>query len=160
VLGDSFLHVRKIDTEALGFDDEFLDLLAEEIGFFGFGGGGTLGDNGDGAGANFEEARVNEAGDDFVGGVGVDFELAAECADRGKFVTGAELTGDDGFRGGVDDLLVEGDAGLEIHVERDHACTITDRTADAMGFGDGGEMEEAEVRESRVCLAEVKLRSK
>jgi len=30
-------------------------------------------------------------------------------------------------------------------VERDHACTITDRTADAMGLRDAGEIEEAEV---------------
>lgn len=38
------------------------------------------------------------------------------------------MAGDDGFRGGVDDLFVEGDAGLEVHVERDYVCSMTART--------------------------------
>ena len=117
---DGVLHILKIDAEALAFDDEFLELLPEKIGFFGFGGGRALGDKGSGAGTNFEKAGVNEAGDDFMGGVGIDFELSAESADGGKFVAGTELAGDDGFRGSVDDLLVDGSAGFEVHVERDH----------------------------------------
>jgi len=35
----------------------------------------TLGDNGDRAGANLEEASVGKTGDYFVGGVGIDFEF-------------------------------------------------------------------------------------
>jgi hypothetical protein len=53
VLGDGFLHVLKIDAEALAFDNEFLELLFEEICSFGFGGRRALGDNGDTAGPNF-----------------------------------------------------------------------------------------------------------
>jgi len=120
VFGDGFLHVLKIDAEALAFDDEFLELLFEEIGSFGFGGGRALGDNGDRAGANFEEASIGETGDYFVGGVGIDLELSAEGADGRKFVPGTELAGDNGLGGGVNNLLVDGSAGLELYVKRNH----------------------------------------
>jgi len=86
VFCDGFLHVLKIDAEALAFDDKFLELLFEKICSFGFGGRRTLGDNGDRAGANLEEASVGKTGDYFVGGVGIDFELFAEGADGRKFV--------------------------------------------------------------------------
>jgi hypothetical protein len=112
VFGDGFLHVLKIDAEALAFDDEFLELLFEEIGSFGFRGRRALGNNGDRARANFEEARVGETGDYFVGGVGINLELSAEGADGREFVTGTELARDDGFGGSVDNLLVDGSAGL------------------------------------------------
>jgi hypothetical protein len=101
VFCDAFLHVLKIDAEALAFHDEFLELLFEEICSFGFGGRRALGDNGDRAGANFEEARVGETGDYFVGGVGIDLELFAEGADGRKFVARTELAGDDGLGGGL-----------------------------------------------------------
>jgi len=120
VLGDGFLHVLKIDAEALAFDDKFLELLFEKICSFGFGGRRTLGDNGDRAGANLEEASVGKTGDYFVGGVGIDFELFAEGADGRKFVARTELAGDDGLGGGVDNLLVDGSAGLEFYVKRNH----------------------------------------
>jgi len=120
VLCDGFLHVLKIDAEALALDDEFLELLFEEIGSFGFGGRRTLGDNGDRPRANFEEAGVGEAGDYFVGGVGIDFELFAEGADGRKFVPGTELAADDGLGGSVENLLVDGSAGLELHIKRNH----------------------------------------
>jgi hypothetical protein len=120
VFCDGFLHVLKIDAEALAFHDEFLELLFEEICSFGSRGRRALGDNGDRAGANFEEARVGETGDYFVGGVGIDFELFAEGADGRKFVARTELAGDDGLGGGVDNLLVDGSAGLEFYVKRNH----------------------------------------
>src|SRR6266436_7431467 len=112
VFCDGFLHVLKIDTEALAFDDEFLELLFEEICSFGFGGRRALGNNGDRAGANFEEASVGETGDYFVGGVGIDFELFAESVDGRKFVARTELSGNNGLSGGVNNLLVDGSAGL------------------------------------------------
>jgi hypothetical protein len=124
VSGDGFLHVREIDAEALALDDEFLEFMFEEFCFFGFGGGRALGDNGNRARASFEETGVDEAGDYFVGGVGIDFELPAEGADGGKFVTRAELAGDDGLRGGIDNLLVNGGAGFEVHVEGDHGGVL------------------------------------
>jgi hypothetical protein len=120
VFGDGFLHVLKIDAEALALHDEFLELLFEEVCSFGFTGRRALGDNGDRTGANFEEARFGETSDYFVSGVGIDFELSAEGADRRKFVARTELAGDDGLGGGVDNLLVDGSAGLEFHVKRNH----------------------------------------
>ena len=51
MLGDSFLHVLKINAEALAFDDEFLELLFEEICSFGSCGRRAFGDNGNRAGA-------------------------------------------------------------------------------------------------------------
>jgi len=120
VFCDGFLHVLKIDAEALAFHDEFLELLSEEICSFGFGGRRALGDNSDRAGAGFEEASLGETGDYFVGGVGIDFELFAEGAHGRKFVARTELAGDDGLGGGVDNLLVDESAGLEFYVKRNH----------------------------------------
>ena len=120
MFGDGFLHVLKIDAEAFTFDDQFLELLFEEICSFGFGRGRALGDNGHRTGANFEETGVGKTGDYFVRGVGIDLELFAEGTDGREFVTGTELARDDGFGGSVDNLLVDGSAGLELHVKRNH----------------------------------------
>jgi len=120
VFCDGFLHVLKIDAEALAFHHEFFELLSEEICSFGFGGRRALGDNGDRAGADFEEASFGETGDYFVGGVGIDFELFAKGAHGRKLVTRTELAGDDGLGGGVDNLLVDESAGLEFYVKRNH----------------------------------------
>ena len=120
MFGDGFLHPRKIDAEALALDDKFLELLFEKIGSFGLGGGRALGDNGNRARANVEEAGVGKAGNYFVRGVGIDFELSAEGANGGKFIPGTELPGYYGFGGSVDNLLIDGQAGLELHVKRNH----------------------------------------
>src|SRR5258708_5440183 len=69
------------------------------------------------AGMGFEQAFGDEVGDDLVGGVGVDLEFFAEGADGGEGVSGAELAGDHGLLGGVDDLLEEGDAYAEWDAE-------------------------------------------
>jgi hypothetical protein len=68
---------------------------------------------------DFEKAGIDEAGDDFVRGVRVDFEVPAKSADGGEFVARVELTGDDGFRGRVDNLLVDGQTGFEVDAERE-----------------------------------------
>ena len=122
------LHVAQVDTKAFGFDDEFFEVLLEEFSFFGLCRGGRRGDYGDGSGAEFEETGVGKAGDDFVGGVGIDFQVFAESPNGGKFVAGTQLTGDDGFGGGVDDLLVNRPAGFEVDMEREHGCTVADST--------------------------------
>ena len=118
------MHVFKVDAETLGFDDELLKLMLEELCFLRFGGGGTHGDDSSGTRANLEKAGIDETGDDFVSGVGIDFELAGKGAHRGKFVTGAELAGNDGFGGGVDNLLVDGRAGAEVDAEGQHGWRV------------------------------------
>ena len=124
MLAESFVYIVEIDAEALGFDDELFELLLKELGFLSFGGGGSRGDDGRGSGADFEEAGVNEAGDDFVRSVGINFELARERTNGGEFVARAELAGDDGFGGGVDDLLVDGGARAEVDAEGEHEWSV------------------------------------
>jgi hypothetical protein len=117
---DGFLHLLKIDAEPFAFDNEFLELLFKEFCSFGFGGRGVLGDDRDCPWADFKEACINETSDYFVRGIRIDFELFTENADRRKFVARTELAGNYGLGGGVDNLLVNGSAGFEFHVKRNH----------------------------------------
>jgi hypothetical protein len=116
------------DGEVLGLDDEGFDLGAEEFAAGAEGGVAERGDDGADAGVGLEEVFGEESGDDLGGGVGVDVGFAAEGADGGEGVAGTKLAGDDGALGGVDDLLGDGEAGLELDAEGDHVCTITDST--------------------------------
>jgi hypothetical protein len=120
VLGDGVKNVIQVDAETFGFHNELLEFVLEEIGFFGFSRGGALGDKRSGTRMDLEKSGVDEARDDLVSGVGIDFEFATEDADRRKIVAGTELAGDDGFRGSVDDLLVKRRARSKVDVERDH----------------------------------------
>ena len=104
------------------FDDEFFELLFEQICRFGFSGRRMLGNNGDRAGPNCEEASVGETGDYFVRSVGIDFELFTEGADRRKFVARTGLAGNYGLGGGVDNLLADGSAGFEFHTKRNYSA--------------------------------------
>lgn len=122
--GDGFLNVLQVDTETLGFNNKLFEFVTEQIGFFRARGGGTNGDNWSGATANFEESGVDETGNDFVSRVGIDFEFAAESADRRKLVARAELAGDDGLSSSVDNLLVERGAGSEVHVKGQHLAVL------------------------------------
>jgi len=118
---DGFLHLMEINAEAFALDDELLELALEQICFFNFGNGRAFGDNRDRAWTNFEEAGIDETGNYLVGGVGVDFELSTESADGRKFVARTELARDDGFGGGVNDLLIDGCSWPEVHMKRNHA---------------------------------------
>ena len=64
---------------------------------------------------------------DFMRGVGIDFQFPAESTHGGKSVAGTQLSGHHGFFGGVDDLFVDGGARPEVDVERNQARTITNR---------------------------------
>ena len=128
MLGDAGEDVVASDAEALGFDDELLDLAAEELSALFAGGVGAGGDHVADAGTGFEKAVADELCDDLVGGVGVDLELAAEDADRGEGVSGKELAGDHRLLRGEDDLLEERDTGPEIDAEGKYSRTITHST--------------------------------
>ena len=123
--GECVEEIVVFDAEALGFYDQLFDLLAEELGALLAAGVGEGGDYGADAGMGFEQAFSDEVGDDLMGGGGVDLEVFAEGADGGDWVSGAELAGDHGLLGGVDDLLEEGDADAEWDAEGNHVCTIT-----------------------------------
>lgn len=129
VLGDACEDVVADDAEALGFDDELLDLAGQELSAFFAGRVGARGDDVADTGAGFEKAVTDELRDDLVGGVGVDLEFAAEGADRREGLAGKELAGDHRLLRGVDDLLEERDAGPEVDAEGNHNCTITHSTA-------------------------------
>jgi len=120
VSGGGVLDVVEVNVETFGFDNKLLDFVLEEIGFFSFRGSGTPGDSRSRTGTDFEKASIDKAGDDLVCCVRIDFEFPAEDADRRKIVAGTEPTGDDGFCGGVDNLLVKGRAGSEVDAEGDH----------------------------------------
>jgi hypothetical protein len=126
--GECFEEVAVFYAEAFGFDDQLFYLLAEELGALFATGVGEGRDYGADAGMGFEQAFGDEMGDDLVGGVGVDLEVFAEGADGGEWVSGAELAGDHGLLGCVDDLLEEGDAYAEWDAEGNHVCTITRST--------------------------------
>jgi len=84
VFCDGFLHVLKIDAEALAFDDKFLELLFEKICSFRFGGRERL--------AKWLQSRGESRGGqrrktgDYLWRCWIDFELFAEGADGRKFV--------------------------------------------------------------------------
>ena len=120
MLGDGIMKAADVDAQALRFDNKLLDFVLEEVSFFGFGRGREFGDDRSRTGTDFKKSGGDKAGDYFVCGVGVDFEFAAEGANRRKVVARTELTGDDSLCGGVDNLLVQGRAGNEVYVERDH----------------------------------------
>lgn len=124
MLAEGVLHIFQGEAQLFCFDDELFQLALEEAGAFGGGGWARRGDDGSGADARFEKAFGHKLGDDFVGGVGVDFEFFAEGADGGEWFVGAELPGDDGAFDGIDDLLEEGSAGAQGDPERDHLCVL------------------------------------
>ena len=129
VLGDAGEDVVAGDAETLGFNDEFLDLTAEELGALFAGGVGTGGDDIADAGTSLEQAIADELRDDLVGGVGVDLEFAAENPDGGEGIAGKELAGDHRLLCSVDDLLKERSTGPEVDAEGNHSSTITRSTA-------------------------------
>jgi len=115
--GHNVLHC---DAKLLGFHDKFFDLTAQQLGAFRTSSLGQSGYDGADSGLGFEQAGGDKRGHYFVSGVGIDFEFLAESPHRGKRIATANLAGDDGFLGGVDDLLVDGDAGPEVDAEGNH----------------------------------------
>ena len=130
--GDGPMDIVKFNAETFRFDNKLFDFVLEEVGFLVFCRGRAIGNNRSGALTDFQQARIDEAGYDLVRGVRIDFEFAAEDADRRKIVTRTESATHDGFGGSVDDLLVQRRARSELDVERNHfARTITDSTEQA-----------------------------
>lgn len=81
-------------------------------------------DDGADSGTGFKQAGRDQVRDYFVSGVGIDFEFFAEETNGGEWISGTQLSGNDGFGSGVDNLLVKGDAGPEVDAERDHRCVL------------------------------------
>jgi hypothetical protein len=86
------------------------------------------------AGKHFEEALGGQLRDHFLGGIGVNFHGASQGADGRKGVAGAELAGENGFFGGKDNLVRDGDAGLRNEPEWDHMCNMAHVTVKVKAF--------------------------
>ena len=80
--------IVEIDGETFGFDDELFDLLPEKVGTLRGGGAGELGDDSADAGMGFEKSVVQQLGDDFVCGVGIDLQVAGQSSDGWKGFSG------------------------------------------------------------------------
>src|SRR5262249_60221517 len=111
------MEAADVDAQAVRFDNKLVGFGLEEVSFFGFGRGREFGDDRSRTGTDFKKSGGDKAGDYFVCGVGVDFEFAAEGANRRKVVARTELTGDDSLCGGGGKLLAEGGGRSEGHGE-------------------------------------------
>jgi hypothetical protein len=123
-VGDGLVQLVESQSQPPRFDDDVFDVGCEDAGALASGRGLGLADDGADTGADFEHSFLRQGGYDALGGVDVDLELAAECADAGEWVTGAEASGQHGFLRGEGDLLVEWDAGQQFKPERNHKCTM------------------------------------
>ena len=133
MIGERFLHVVERNRQALGLDDELLDLVGEKVGaLFACGVWKDRDDIAD-AWRRFEEAFADEVRDDLVGGVGVDLEFLREGSHGREGVPGAKLSGDHRLARSIHDLLKERDTGPELYAEGNHVCTITHNTPIAQG---------------------------
>jgi len=128
VLGNGFEDGLAGETEELGFDDERLNLTGEQVATGALRCARQSGDDGADAGVRLEELFGEQSSNDFGGGVGIDVGFAAERANGGKWVSGPQLTGDDGTLGGVNNLVRDGNARAKLDAERNHVCTITAST--------------------------------
>jgi len=128
MFGDGFEHCFLGEAEELGLDDERLDLMGEQVAAAALRCAGQSGDDGTDAGTRLDDALRQERGYNLGGGVGIDVGFAAENTDRGKGISGLQLSGDDCTLGSVNNLLEDGDTGPKLDAERNHVCTITAST--------------------------------
>src|SRR6266851_6276252 len=63
-----------------------------------------------------------------MGRIGVDLELLAQCAHRGKRITGTQLARNHCFLCRVHDLLVKRNTRPKLHAKRNHVRTISHST--------------------------------
>ena len=66
---------------------------------------------------SFEQAVVLEFAVGADDGVGIDFEVDSELADRGQLVTSGKVSGCDGSADLVNNLAVDGHAAVHVEVE-------------------------------------------
>ena len=104
------------------------DLVAEQLRAFLAGGIGQRRDHRADARARLQQALAHQVGDDLVRRVGIDAKFSGERAHRRKGLARTHLPGDDRPLGGVDDLVRDGQAGLNRDEERCHVCISTTST--------------------------------
>ena len=113
VVIDRLGHIFAIEPKLLGFNDELFEFRLEQVSTFGCCRRRPLGNGSAAARMDFEQSLVNELRDHFVRRVRIDLERPAQSPNRWKRVTGSHLAGNQGLLSRVDDLFVDGNAGLE-----------------------------------------------
>jgi len=128
MIGDSLGDVFQIQAELLGLDNQLLEFRSQQTSAFGGSGRGGSGHDRADAWQDFEHPLGHELRNYFMRRVGVDFQLFAQCTDRGKGVAGPHLARNHRLLGGIDHLLIDRNTGLKCQAERNHTCTITRST--------------------------------
>ena len=110
----------EINTAALGFDNELLDFLTEQLGTF----PGTGRRPGchcrTRSWVNLKEPFVDQLGDDLVGRIWIDLQFLAKDTHGREGIPRTHLTRHNGFFRSVDDLVAEGSSGAKRYLKWDH----------------------------------------
>lgn len=126
---DGIEDLIKIKTDAFRFHDQLIDLIVQQAFLIAGAGARQFGHDGSDSGPDLEIPLVNQMLDDFMRGIGVNFEIGGERANGRKGLPGLKLAADKGFGGGEDHLIENGLAGPKrIQPQQRHSRNVTRRT--------------------------------
>ena len=117
MLGEGFDHLVAIELESKGFHDDSFEVSTEQALLLPWIGPATVEHHRADTRSDFEKAAGGEGGDDALGRIGVDSELASELANRRKTISRAERSAENGPFHCVDDLIVNGCSRSQMNVE-------------------------------------------
>src|SRR5215472_17147192 len=109
-----------INTAALGFDNELLDFLTEQLGSFPGTGRRQGCHRRTRSRVNLEDTFVDQLGDDLVGRIWIDLQFLAKYTYGRKGFPWTHLTRHNGFFGSVADLVAQGSSGTKRYLKWDH----------------------------------------
>ena len=128
-------HIREVQSQALGFHHQLLQLLLQQPLLVTGTGLRRLGHHGADTRMNLKPPLLNEMLDDPVRGVVVDLQIGRQGPDGRKGLARPVIAADESLHRGEDDLIEDGLAGLElkawqchgvlvqpVHVARQSAC--------------------------------------
>ena len=113
MIGDRLGDVFQIQAEFLGLDYQLLEFRSQQTSAFGGSGRGGSGHDCADAWQDFQHPLAHQLRNDFMGRIGVDLQLFAQCADRGERVAGPHLARNNRLLRGIDYLLINRDTGLK-----------------------------------------------
>ena len=110
----------EINTAALGFDNELLDFLTEQLGTFPGSGRRQSCHCRTRSRVNLEDTIVDQMRDDLVGRVWIDLQFLAKGTHGRKGIPRTHLTRHTGLLRSVDDLIAKGSSGTKRYWKGDH----------------------------------------
>src|SRR6516162_100490 len=110
----------EINAAALGFDNELLDFLTEQLGSFSGTGRRQSCHCRTRSRVNLEDPFVDQLGDDLVCRIWIDLQFLAKGTYGRKGFPRTHLPRHNGFFRGVDDLVAEGSSGTKRYLKWDH----------------------------------------